>query len=583
MRVGDLDGDGNADILGIGSQISVNYKHAEKDYSGGIETEVSGHVNDGIIMDIDGDGWPDVVTNDSGDINVYYGLPGGAFGDGSDELGPSLFADGNVFLADVSGDGRVDLLFSRGQAWVANAAGGYDQGVGIPEFGNRYDVRIVQADLNADGLADVVASCSDSSQIVAFIGRGDGSFTRTWSAAGSGYCLVADVDRDGRVDLLAGNTLARGNGDGTFSDLAATGGGQVLSVGDLDGDRIPDLVTLGGIVLRGLGDGGFVAWTSVAIEASRPDQIVLADLNGDHALDLAFIGTWQSIGVAVNDRAAGGFVDGGNYGVWSSLRSLAACDVTGDGKTDLLAFSTGDPHGMHGTATTLVNLGVANRPPDLRRASARLLTHSISNPVLVPVAFHGVVDPDGDVTSVEVTAIWQDEPVAGDGAGVLCPDARIANGRAEVRVERAPSGNGRVYSIECIARDARGASASATFSLAIPVDPESPSVDDGPAYSSLACPDPPTATTDDPTTLELGIQRISRGATELIVSAPSAGSVELGVFDVSGRRVAGFHLPFESATRRRVRWDTSGVRQGIYFARILSPLGARTRAVPVHE
>ena len=65
----------------------------------------------------------------------------------------------------------------------------------------------------------------------------------------SGQTLaVLDVDGDGHLDLLAGNTVAYGKGDGTFGNVAvlpalATGYNQTYAV-DIDGDGKLDIVAV---------------------------------------------------------------------------------------------------------------------------------------------------------------------------------------------------------------------------------------------------------------------------------------------------------------------------------------------------
>jgi hypothetical protein len=68
---------------------------------------------------------------------------------------------------------------------------------------------------------------------------------------------VADVNRDGKLDLVVGSTgiaVLIGNGDGTFQPRVSyfTGLGRiyVLRAGDLNGDGKPDLAFISGGAVR---------------------------------------------------------------------------------------------------------------------------------------------------------------------------------------------------------------------------------------------------------------------------------------------------------------------------------------------
>src|SRR5262249_2589019 len=89
---------------------------------------------------------------------------------------------------------------------------------------------VVAADVNADGLADLVVADNGGNNVSVLLGNGDGTFQppRTFAAGtGPDAVAVADVNGDGRPDLVvtdfgttnvAGTTVSvlLGNGDGTF-------------------------------------------------------------------------------------------------------------------------------------------------------------------------------------------------------------------------------------------------------------------------------------------------------------------------------------------------------------------------------
>jgi hypothetical protein len=56
-------------------------------------------------------------------------------------------------------------------------------------------------------------------------------------------------------------------------------------------------------------------------------------------------------------------------------------------------------------------------------------------------------------------------------------------------------------------------------------------------------------------------------STSFRFSLPSEAVVELGVYDVEGRRVARLADGVRAAGTHEVRWDASGLPSGTYFAR----------------
>jgi hypothetical protein len=117
---------------------------------------------------------------------------------------------------------------------------------------------------------------------------------------------VADVNGDGTPDVLMTDydgyvDVLMGNGDGTFqTPVAYNSGGSApysVAVADLKGDGKRDLAvanfssnTVG--VLLGSGDGTFqsaVSYASSNSDASCPDFVALADVNGDGKPDMVVL------------------------------------------------------------------------------------------------------------------------------------------------------------------------------------------------------------------------------------------------------------------------------------------------------
>ena len=125
---------------------------------------------------------------------------------------------------------------------------------------------------------------------------------------------------------------------------------------------------------------------------------------------------------------------------------------------------------------------LSNRPPDCSGAHAT--PDSIEQAVrsrFVTVALTGASDPDGDTVSFRIDGVTQDEPVRIQG-DPTSPDARsaAAAGEVELRAERNPQGDGRVYRIAFTASDGQGGTCTGTAAVSVPRQKKDPAVDSAP-------------------------------------------------------------------------------------------------------
>jgi flagellar hook assembly protein FlgD len=70
----------------------------------------------------------------------------------------------------------------------------------------------------------------------------------------------------------------------------------------------------------------------------------------------------------------------------------------------------------------------------------------------------------------------------------------------------------------------------------------------------------------------------------LSLELPTATTVEAAIYDVSGRRVSALDSGPSAAGRRMLTWDGrdasgSPAPAGVYFARVRTDLGVRSRAI----
>ncbi|WP_347243248.1 VCBS repeat-containing protein [Thermogutta sp.] len=159
-------------------------------------------------------------------------------------------------------------------------------------------------DFDGDGNPDMAAILvgDDGNFVAVFTSQGDGSFDLLFeSPAGISpdALTVADVNCDGRLDLMVGNfrsiDVYLSKEDGTF-ELVSTPTPirrDSLAVADFDGDGLVDVAACERgspylIVGLGRGDGGFDLLSTETLD--RPIECVLTgDFNEDMSMDLVLV------------------------------------------------------------------------------------------------------------------------------------------------------------------------------------------------------------------------------------------------------------------------------------------------------
>jgi hypothetical protein len=176
---------------------------------------------------------------------------------------------------------------------------------GAPTFfdsGLSTEYGLVAADMNNDGITDVLVASRNGQQLVTMLGNGNGTFTASTPQSTGGQTwvvVVGDVNGDGTLDAVTANSFSNngginlGNGDGTFAPPTTVNvGAHVPSadLGDLDGDGDLDLVmsSFGGSLWRLFtNDGAGVFTFAQDIAApSNPSCAVLFDFDNDLDLDM---------------------------------------------------------------------------------------------------------------------------------------------------------------------------------------------------------------------------------------------------------------------------------------------------------
>ncbi|HEY6766988.1 MAG TPA: FG-GAP-like repeat-containing protein [Candidatus Sulfotelmatobacter sp.] len=382
----DFNGDGKPDILAVGgSTIYVLLNNGDGTFGAPVSTAISTSAPGVIaIGDFNGDGKADVSVpvaapqNGYSAVSILLGNGDGTFQapiNSSDYVGTPNSVN-SVQVADFNRDGKLDILWG-GNLFLGNGNGTVQNALATSIAGSVEAV----ADINGDGIPDVVANSYQTHTFEAsiFIGKGDGTFSAPVVAltvvepADLLQVLPGDFNGDGKMDLLFSVRadifpptayVILGNGDGTFQSPITLANilGVGNAIGDFNGDGIPDVVgtavsnayfnVLSVVsVALGQGNGNFSADT-VLISCGPGlicfgKTVTVGDLNGDGYPDFLFLslldnGSGGVGAIVLLANPGGGYnaLTGFNVNLDQGLYASAAfADFNKDGKLDAAVAS----------------------------------------------------------------------------------------------------------------------------------------------------------------------------------------------------------------------------------------------------
>jgi len=320
-------------------------------------------VSSSVPLDLNSDGRLDIIQANGPQLNALFALPNGAYPNAYE---PTIgdYAD-RFTAADVSGDGREDVTFSRNiDTFARNLSVAIAQENGQFLTGPAVDSEdltdVTAADVTGDGVAEIAVSyLSFTPGLRIYQANASGELSAIYTYSGSPAISIAlgDLNGDGLNDIAGGGSSNHllvwyNRGGGAFPsrsdwevDLGSLFEPKHVAIADIDGDSRQDVVALDSDYYLSAyindGNGGFLQQHFGDKWGVEGLDLQAADFDGNGKADLAISRYNRSPFVIMNFQRPGfQLFPGNNRGTTNTAAICAVGDFDGNGRDELAAFSS---------------------------------------------------------------------------------------------------------------------------------------------------------------------------------------------------------------------------------------------------